>query len=64
MYYLLIMRQVICCIRKQGIAPGGGETICPPAAADGSSTVAKVAVDLRPSADGSTVRTSLVANDG
>jgi len=28
---------------------------------DGSSTVAKIAVDLRPSADGSAVRTSLVA---
>ena len=28
--------------------------------ADGSSTVAKIAADLRPSADGSAVRTSLV----
>jgi len=28
--------------------------------ADGSSTVAKIAADLRPSADGSSVRTSLV----
>ena len=29
--------------------------------ADGSSTVAKITADLRPSADGSAVRTSLVA---
>jgi len=33
----------------------------PPATADGSSTVAKIAADLRPSANGSAVRTSLVA---
>jgi len=32
--------------------------------ADGSSTVAKIAADLRPSADGSEVRTSLVAGGG
>jgi len=32
--------------------------------ADGSSTVAKIAADLRPSADGSAVRTSLVAGGG
>jgi len=32
--------------------------------ADGSSTVAKIAVDLRPSANGSAVRTSLVARGG
>jgi len=33
--------------------------------ADGSSTVAKIAAaDLRPSADGSAVRTSLVASGG
>jgi len=38
--------------------PGDGETICP---ADGSSTVAKIAADLRPSADESAVRTSAVA---
>ena len=31
-----------------------------PPPADGSSTVAKIAADLRPSADGSAVRTSLV----
>ena len=30
--------------------------------ADGSSSVAKIAADLRPSADRSAVRTSLVAN--
>jgi len=53
--------------------PGGGETICP---ADGSSTVAyrfaanqaimdpKISADLRPSADGSAVHTSLVAGSG
>jgi len=48
---------------QQGIAPGGGETICP-TPADGSSTVAKIAADLRPSADGSAVRTFLLAGDG
>ena len=32
--------------------------------ADGSSTVAKIAADLRPSADGSAFRTSLVAGGG
>jgi len=32
--------------------------------ADGSSTVAKIAADLRPSTDGSAVRTSLVARGG
>ena len=32
--------------------------------ADGSSTVAKIAADLRPSAVGSAVRTSLVDGDG
>ena len=42
---------------------GGGETICPPPA-DGSSTVAKIAADLRLSADRSAVRTSLVAGGG
>jgi len=35
--------------------PGGGETICPPPMA------VRLAADLRPSADGSAVRTSLVA---
>jgi len=32
--------------------------------ADGSSTVAKIVADLRPSADASAVRTSLVAGGG
>jgi len=40
--------------RKHGIAPGGGETICPPPMA------VRLAADLRPSADGSAVRTSPV----
>ena len=31
---------------------------------DGSSTAAKISADLRPSADGSTVHTSLVAGSG
>jgi len=38
---------------KQGIAPGGGETICPPPMA------VRLAADLRPSADGSAVHTWL-----
>jgi len=42
--------------------PGAARRYAPPA--DGSSTVAKIAADLRPSADGSTVRTSLVAGGG
>jgi len=40
--------------------PGGGKTICPPPVA----VDLKIAADLRPSADGSTVRTSLVAGGG
>jgi len=48
---------------KTTYRPGGGETICPPPA-DGSSTVAKIAADLRPSADGSAVHTSLEAGSG
>jgi len=35
-----------------------------PPPADSSSTAAKIAADLRPSADGSAVRTSLVAGGG
>ena len=35
-----------------------------PPVGDGSSTVAQIAADLRPSADGSTVRTSLVVGGG
>jgi len=36
---------------EQGIAPGSARRYAP-AAADGNSTVAKIAADLRPSADG------------
>ena len=51
-------------VKMTSYRPEGGETICPPPA-DGSSTVAKVETDLRPSADGSAVlRTSLVAGGG
>ena len=46
---------------EQGITPGEARRYAP---ADGSSTVAKIAADLRPSADGSAVRTSLVAGGG
>jgi len=49
------------CKSKQGIGPRHGETICPPPHAAGSSTTAEIAADLRPSADGSAVRTFLVA---
>ena len=41
--------------------PGAAKRYAP---THGSSTVAKIAADLRPSADGSAVRTSLVAGDG
>ena len=40
---------------KNKLSLGGGETICPPPMA------VRLAEDLRPSADGSAVRTSLVA---
>ena len=40
---------------EQGVAPGCGETICLPPMA------VRIAADLRPSTDGSAVRTSLVA---
>jgi len=43
---------------QQGIAPGAVRRYAP--AADGSSTVVKIAADLRPSTDESAVRTSLV----
>jgi len=43
---------------------GGGRRDDMPIPADGSSTVAKNAANLRPSADGSAVRTSLMAGDG
>jgi len=42
--------------QKQVVAPEGGETISPPPMA------VRFAADLRPSADGSAVRTSLVAS--
>ena len=45
------------------LRPGGGRRDDMPAA-DDSSTVAKIAADLRLSADGSAVRTSLVAGGG
>jgi len=41
----------------EGVAPGQRDDM---PTADGRSTVAKIAADLRPSADGSAVRTSLV----
>jgi len=40
--------------------PGGAETICPPP----PPMAVRLAADLRPSADGSPVRTSLVAGGG
>jgi len=52
LYYTLL------CNSKQGIDPGAAIRYAPD---DGSSTVAKIAADLRPSADWSAVRTSLVA---
>ena len=60
-------------LRSTRYRPGGGETICP---ADSRSTVAyrfaanqavkypKIFADLRPSAAGSAVRTSLAAGGG
>jgi len=47
-------------ITEQGIAPGGGETICPRRLQFNP----KIAADLRPSVDWSAVRTSLVAGGG
>ena len=44
--------------RKQQVIAPGGRTICPPLMA------VRLAADLRPSADGSAVRTSLVAGGG
>ena len=41
---------------KKSYRPGGGETICPPPMAP------RLAADLRPSADGSAVRTCLMAD--
>jgi len=48
-------------LEEQGSAPAAARRYAP---ADSSSTVAKIAADLRPSADGSAVRTSLVAGSG
>jgi len=48
--------------RNRKVAPRGRATIYTPA--NGSSTVAKFAADLRPSADGYAVRTSMVASGG
>jgi len=47
---------------KNEEAPRGRRDDMPPT--DGSSTVAKIAADLRPSADGSALCTSLVAGGG
>jgi len=58
----LALATLLALLAKQGIASWGGETICPPG--DGISTVAIIAADLRPSADESAVRTSLVAGGG
>jgi len=44
------------------VSSRGRRNDMPPA--DGSLTAAKIAADLRPSADGSAVRTSLVAGGG
>ena len=44
---------------RQGIAPRGWRDDMPP-----TPQMAKIAQDLRQSADGSAVRTSLVAGDG
>ena len=46
------------------VSPRGGGTMPLRPPADGSSMVAKIAVDLRPSVDGSAVCTSLVAGGG
>jgi len=46
------------------VSPRGRRNDMPPPPADGSLTAAKIAADLRPSADGSAVRTSLVAGGG
>ena len=43
-------------VKQQVIVAAGGETICPPPMA------LRLAADLRPSADGSAIRTSLVAD--
>jgi len=47
--------------KQEGIAREAARRYAP---ADGSSKVTEIAADLRPSADGSAVRTSLVAGGG
>ena len=47
---------------EHGIAALAPRRYAPPV--DGSSTVAKIAADLRPSADGSAVRTCRLAGGG
>ena len=49
---------------SRGIAPGGGRRDAMSPSTDGSLAVANIAADLRPYADGSAVRTSLVAVGG
>jgi len=49
-------------LNKNKVSPRGRRDDMP--AADGTSTVAKIAADLRPSADGYAVCTSLVAGGG
>jgi len=51
-----VFMQLFIFLPEQGVAPGAAR--CYSLTADGSSTVAKIAADLRPSADGSAVRTS------
>ena len=57
--YLLTLASLL--FSQQGIARGRRDDM---PRADGSSTVAEIAADLRPSANGSEVRTSLVAGGG
>jgi len=57
----VILQYVVREIYNTRYRPGAGETMLP---ADGSSTVAKIAADLRPSADESAVHTSLVVGGG
>jgi len=56
-----MMMTMNCANEEQGIGPGAPRRYAP---VDGSSTVAEIAADLRPSADGSAVRTSVVAGGG
>jgi len=56
-----MMMTMNCANEEQGITPGAARRYAP---VDGSSTVAEIAADLRPSADGSAVRTFVVAGGG